>query len=1288
MFGRKQKGGVDLSASVLRFADLHRECFSRVKHLKLLLDSLSLQEKRQLMEEYSFETFHLVDELLLSCDVSSSTQGAIEAESGLWTLEQLLCLAPQLVGSGWQKHAIESLLKKAIYPHNVLSVRKIAIRLFLIFYQCLAVYGNKSEDLDRVFQCLLPYFPLRGGENTQMILQEYCQSAGSWDSSSTRSNRSSRIIPREGTNNAREKAQLLQVYLDKLLEYCCRETMRIEWDNEDKRRECAEFILERVINLYIKETFPDIDTNGVDIYGGWMGGENESTPLDTADPIVIARYWLIRWMNNVASSPQLTQEIGHGGLRLYHSVLFSSQQATNCLLTLLGEGMKLPLACANVIRKIVSLLSSWLIQSQIAPFVSNGSVSIESSSLLFIHILLSFFHSPYLDNSDRLDSSVSISFDILGSFRSLSSSSSSLSLPSAVWNDLLLRLISCATRLSVLSHHFSHETSAAFANTILTLLITATGLRDVKVDDSVWEAFHAYLDGSIWLDSTIQWTNFVRILTRTIIYYAIDVDVEVEKKGTNEKPLMSVRRLRERAIKSEGGIMESQSDTSCEDEDNRDNGDTNEVEDNVFLDSDEISPILMRQKGDIMDWLSIWRRLILSCSLSSSPSGKMAISTLSTTASSLFSVGIHHPSLWIIELIMCKKGELVINESLPCIVESLSSPLISPTLQSICLSSIIPLVNWKDSSVLSSILCLRPLHLLLVTSNLINTLPPRSINEPSDELIRVICQLALHSHSAEGWIMRQLAGSTLTLTQGQLCTNAIIMVSIIRGDVSLLSRLAAAILSWKNETRWSLIYLLSSSLPILNRSIDEIALISIISNIMTCIQNEKVRKEMESVAVSLLLSSNIPPTPHQLSSIIHQLLMDKDRVSEGSLLLHSSQFPLPSFSVSRFNSTLSTNESIFITRHSSLISVNGSNGRIISNRSRFSRHSWTFDPLPSLNSQSKSVSSWLAKCSTKKKDETQSTILGAMGDRLDQLVGPSREKYTSNQLDATSFQQIIMNTKRKYRRREKMKRSEHGRCEKNKNGNGLEEWRSMAASVGFIYDVVETRSSFTRNTKHLDQTLSRETHKIAVVYVGSGQEDKLSIFSNTRGSDAFETFVRGLGWEIITGNEEGAYNGGLPSQSRAIYYSDPLNEAIFHLSTRLQGDVPNKMKHIGNDEVHVVWNENRRRYKRETLATQFCDVLFTIDRVSPSSLRISIETQSLMDLSPLWNGIVIPEGEAPILIRNACLNASRAYRLSKDTIRPLSHRNTVFEEECYQLKRLSLNESISKLFLPIMTECS
>lgn len=52
------------------------------------------------MDDYSFETFHLVDELLLQADLTQTTQSVLEAESALWTLEQLLCLAPELVGSG------------------------------------------------------------------------------------------------------------------------------------------------------------------------------------------------------------------------------------------------------------------------------------------------------------------------------------------------------------------------------------------------------------------------------------------------------------------------------------------------------------------------------------------------------------------------------------------------------------------------------------------------------------------------------------------------------------------------------------------------------------------------------------------------------------------------------------------------------------------------------------------------------------------------------------------------------------------------------------------------------------------------------------------------------------------------------------------------------------------------------------------------------------------------------------------------------------------------------------
>lgn len=44
---------------------------------------------------------------------------------------------------------------------------------------------------------------------------------------------------------------------------------------------------------------------------------------------------------------------------------------------------------------------------------------------------------------------------------------------------------------------------------------------------------------------------------------------------------------------------------------------------------------------------------------------------------------------------------------------------------------------------------------------------------------------------------------------------------------------------------------------------------------------------------------------------------------------------------------------------------------------------------------------------------------------------------------------------------------------------------------------------------------SRETHKIAVFYIGEGQEDKFSILSNTEGTQAYEDFVSGLGWEVL-----------------------------------------------------------------------------------------------------------------------------------------------------------------------------
>ena len=50
----------------------------------------------------------------------------------------------------------------------------------------------------------------------------------------------------------------------------------------------------------------------------------------------------------------------------------------------------------------------------------------------------------------------------------------------------------------------------------------------------------------------------------------------------------------------------------------------------------------------------------------------------------------------------------------------------------------------------------------------------------------------------------------------------------------------------------------------------------------------------------------------------------------------------------------------------------------------------------------------------------------------------------------------------------------------------------------------------------LSLPISRQTYKVAVLYVAPGQEDKMSILSNSSGSHQYEDFISGIGWEVCT----------------------------------------------------------------------------------------------------------------------------------------------------------------------------
>ncbi|XP_076041404.1 ral GTPase-activating protein subunit alpha-2 isoform X2 [Oratosquilla oratoria] len=191
-----------------------------------------------------------------------------------------------------------------------------------------------------------------------------------------------------------------------------------------------------------------------------------------------------------------------------------------------------------------------------------------------------------------------------------------------------------------------------------------------------------------------------------------------------------------------------------------------------------------------------------------------------------------------------------------------------------------------------------------------------------------------------------------------------------------------------------------------------------------------------------------------------------------------------------------------------------------------------------------------------------------------------------------------------------------------------------------------------RELKNLDNQKCRETHKVAVIYIAEGQEDKLSILSNSGGSEGFEEFVGGLGWEVELATHTG-FMGGLQRNGStgetAPYFATSLTEVVYHVSTRMPSHTEQSMlqktRHLGNDEVHIVWSEHTRDYRRGIIPTEFCDVLIVIYPIPNMLYRIQISTKPDVPLfGPLFDGAIVTHKVLPGLVRTTAINASRSKR--------------------------------------------
>ncbi|XP_054712928.1 LOW QUALITY PROTEIN: ral GTPase-activating protein subunit alpha-1-like [Uloborus diversus] len=216
------------------------------------------------------------------------------------------------------------------------------------------------------------------------------------------------------------------------------------------------------------------------------------------------------------------------------------------------------------------------------------------------------------------------------------------------------------------------------------------------------------------------------------------------------------------------------------------------------------------------------------------------------------------------------------------------------------------------------------------------------------------------------------------------------------------------------------------------------------------------------------------------------------------------------------------------------------------------------------------------------------------------------------------------------------------------NQLGFTSWEKRSS-----FDLLKKNEQLLRELRNLDKQVCRDTHKIAVIYVAPGQEDKNSILSNQGGSQEFEEFVAGLGWEVELENHPGFLGGLQRNKSTgetAPYYATPFTEVVFHVSTRLVNifepdTVHKKVCHLGNDEVHIVWTEHYRDYRKEIIATEFCDVLIVICPVGGRLYRIHISRKlGIPFFGPLFNGAIVGHRVLPGLVRATALNANRAKR--------------------------------------------
>uniref|UniRef100_A0A3B5M4A3 Rap-GAP domain-containing protein n=1 Tax=Xiphophorus couchianus TaxID=32473 RepID=A0A3B5M4A3_9TELE len=143
-----------------------------------------------------------------------------------------------------------------------------------------------------------------------------------------------------------------------------------------------------------------------------------------------------------------------------------------------------------------------------------------------------------------------------------------------------------------------------------------------------------------------------------------------------------------------------------------------------------------------------------------------------------------------------------------------------------------------------------------------------------------------------------------------------------------------------------------------------------------------------------------------------------------------------------------------------------------------------------------------------------------------------------------------------------------------------------------------------------DEHVISNNFKFGVIYQRFGQTSEEELFGNSEESPAFVEFLEFLGEKIELHNFKG-FRGGLDvthgqTGTESVYCNYRNKEVMFHVSTKLpytEGDTQQlqRKRHIGNDIVAIVFQEENTPFVPDMIASNFLHAYVVVQVVSPCS---------------------------------------------------------------------------------------